>query len=324
VTVAEAIRDEVGRQGGHVVEMQRHRLLSAMVEVLAEHGLEEARVGRVCARAGVSRRTFYDLFEDRDSCLVAACDMAVEQLRGTVVSAYEREGRWRERVRSALTVLLESFDQEPDLARLCVVEALKGGPSVQERRRAVLEELTAVVDAGRLEARGGSDASRLTAESVVGGAISVIHTRLIERDPRPLVELVNPLMGMIVLPYLGLAASRKELARATPVAAGTGASARRTPSPVHDPFKDLPIRITFRTVRVLSTIADRPSASNREIAEFAGVRDQGQMSKLLRRIEKAGLIDNQSEGQARGEANAWRLTDRGRGILRAVGDSPVA
>jgi DNA-binding MarR family transcriptional regulator len=87
-----------------------------------------------------------------------------------------------------------------------------------------------------------------------------------------------------------------------------------------DPFKGLPIRLTFRTVRVLATVGGRPDASNREIGHDAGVTDQGQMSKLLARLEKAGLIENHGEGQARGEPNAWRLTPRGQGVLHAVGE----
>jgi hypothetical protein len=64
--------------------------------------------------------------------------------------------------------------------------------------------------------------------------------------------------------------------------------------------------------------------SNREIAQGAGVADQGQMSKLLRRLEKAELIANHGEGQVRGEPNAWQLTARGQGVLHAVGDGGAA
>jgi AcrR family transcriptional regulator len=319
--------------------MQRHRLLSAVVEVLAEHGLEAARVGRICARAGVSRRTFYDLFEDREACFLAAFDLAIERLGHKVVQAYEREGRWCERIRSALVTLLESLEEEPGLARLCLVETLKGGTAVLERRRSVLDTLIAAIDGGRGETKGAQPPP-LTGESTVGGAIAVIHARLVaglplatggpsigERDARPraavppstigsprMVELLNPLMSMIVLPYLGPAASRRELDRPAPVPIATS----NGHAPASDPFKDLPIRITFRTVRVLATIAAQPGASNRGVGEAAGVADQGQMSKLLRRLERSGLIENHGEGQAKGEPNAWQLTPHGHGVLHAL------
>jgi hypothetical protein len=220
-------------------------------------------------------------------------------------------------MRGALACLLEYFDEEPALAQLCVVETPKGGPAALELRRRVLDTLIAAVDEGRSEAKRATAPGPLTAESTVGGAVAVIHARLVEGHTRPLVELVNPLMSMIVHPYLGPAAAHKQLDRLVPVRAAI--SNGGTPKPERDPFKDLPIRITFRTARVLSTVAAQPGASNRDVGQAAGVADQGQMSKLLRRLEKSGLIANHGEGQAKGEPNAWELTAQGHGVLHAVG-----
>ena len=59
-------------------------------------------------------------------------------------------------------------------------------------------------------------------------------------------------------------------------------------------------------------------SSNREVSEAAGVTDQGQISKLLVRLEHLGLIANGGEGHARGEPNAWRLTPKGRDVERTI------
>jgi AcrR family transcriptional regulator/DNA-binding MarR family transcriptional regulator len=324
--------DGDGRQGAHVAEMQRRRLLSALVEVLDEHGYEGATVGRICKRAAVSRRTFYDLYDDREACFLDAFELALERFSAQVLPAYRsgggkrRASGWRERVRTALAALLEAFDAEPGLARLCLVETLKAGPAGLERRRAVAGALAVAIDGGREQAKA-ADPPPLTAESLVGGAASVIHTRLVDRgDGSSLLVLLNPLMSMIVLPYLGPAAARKELDRSVPFPSSpaNGTNSGRLTAPASDPFRGLPIRITFRTVRVLSSIGELGGRggvdpSNREIGQDAGVADQGQMSKLLRRLEKAGLIENHGQGQVRGEANAWRLTAQGRGVLHAVG-----
>jgi AcrR family transcriptional regulator len=296
--------------------MQRRRLLFAFVEVLAEDGLDGAGVGRVCKRAGVSRRTFYELFDGREACFAAVLDDAVERISDTVLRAYAHERRWRARMRAALAALLQFFDGEPALARACMIETLKAGPVVIERRRPVLEVLIAAVDQGRGEAKRGTGPAPLTAESAVGGAISVIQARLLDEHPRPLVDLVNPLMSMIVHPYLGPAAARRELDR--PISQPAAARNGHAFTHVQDPFKDLPIRITFRTARVLAAIDSQPDASNREVGDAAGVSDQGQISKLLRRLESHGLIENHGYGQPKGEPNAWRLTERGRAVQHTI------
>jgi AcrR family transcriptional regulator len=328
---------EGGREGAHVVEMQRRRLLLAMEELAGENGgLADATVGAVCKRSRVSRRTFYDLFEDRDDCFLAAFERALGQLALGVLPAYEgtvgpQEARstrkgpatpsWRERIRAGLEALLVAFDEQPQLARLCVVETLMGGPAVLARRRELLDALAAAVDEGRREARAGTSPPPLTAESVVGGVLAVIHARLLDPDHEPLAELAPALTGMIVLPYLGHAASQRELERPptprhdTKQANGAGHAAR-IPA---DPFRNMPIRVTYRTARVLAVIAAHPGASNRHVGDEAGASDQGQVSKLLKRLEQAGIIENQGPGRETGEPNAWQLTPQGQAIHAALG-----
>jgi AcrR family transcriptional regulator len=320
--------DEIGRV--HVSDIQRARMLSAMVEVTAERGAGNVSVADVVARSGVSRRTFYEIFEDREDCFLAAFDDAIEKLARVVIPAYEHEAGWREKIRAGLIALLEFLDSERDMGRLVVVETLAAGPRGLERRGQVLGEIVDVVDEGRVEARKGEAPLRLSAEGVVGAVLSVLHTRLLanpfvpEADPRmgearstDLLELVNPLMAMIVLPYLGPAASRRELERSIP----KRHDAPLRGSPV-DPLRDLEMRLTYRTVRVLMAVAANPGASNRTIGETAGMADQGQTSKLLARLQGLGLVENLGAGRARGGPNAWTLTPRGWEVHAAIATAP--
>jgi hypothetical protein len=119
-------------------------------------------------------------------------------------------------------------------------------------------------------------------------------------------------MGMIVLPYLGPAAARREFARPIPKASD---KSRRNGQ---DPLRELPMRLTYRTVRVLMAVAAHPGSSNRAVGDEAGISDQGQASKLLHRLERLGLIGNDGAGRPPGGPNAWRLTDKGREVEDAI------
>jgi AcrR family transcriptional regulator len=317
--------DGKGRQGAHVIEMQRRRLLGAVVELACDRGAQTVSVAVVCARAGVSRRTFYDLFEDRDDCLQAAFEDAVSTAREIIVQAVLRDrhdqakpgGRrasgWVHSVRAGLGALLSLLDQEPGLARLSIVDGPGFGPKALEVRARALAEAARSIDQGRAETRVGREPPPLTAEGTVGAVLSVIHTRLLQHDPHPLTQLTGPLMALIVHPYLGPAAARRELEQATVL---EPSPMRRLPA---DPFKDLPIRLTYRTALVLSSIAQSPGSSSRQVADAAGITDPGQISRLLNRLRTSGLIQDNGLGPTKGMARAWSLTERGEGVLQATG-----
>jgi DNA-binding IclR family transcriptional regulator len=79
------------------------------------------------------------------------------------------------------------------------------------------------------------------------------------------------------------------------------------------------MRLTYRTAQVLECIAGEPGISNRVVAERAGISDQGQISKLLARLERLGLLVNCGEGHAKGEPNAWTLTALGLEVAQRLG-----
>lgn len=205
-----------GPLGGGVYLSQAHRarLLDATVAVLVEDGFEGFTARTVSARAGMSSKTFYDLFSGREDCALAAFDRGAMDLAAVVVPAFESRQEWVERVRAGLTALLGELDRDRTMARFVFVVALGAGAGVIERRAAVLEVLARVIDEGRRgESRAAGELPALTAEGVVGSVVGVIYARLLRGDPPPLSELVGPLMASIVLPYLGPEAAARELAR---------------------------------------------------------------------------------------------------------------
>jgi AcrR family transcriptional regulator len=300
----------LGRE--RVSDIQRSRMLGAMVGEVAERGVGNVSVSHVVARSGVSRRTFYEIFEDREDCFLAAFDEAVGRIADVVIPAHARPGSWPAKTRAALAALLELFEDEPDIGRLVVVESLGAGVNALERRTRVLVPAVEAIDQGRAANKAGVALPGITAEIVVGGVLGVLHARLTAGERRPLIELLNPLMVMIVFPYLGRAAADRELDR--PVSPRR----RDPPRSAADPLRGLEMRLTYRTVRALLAVAKNPGSSNRTVADASGISDQGQISRLLTRLHGLGLIENAGSGPARGEPNAWTLTQRGWEVHGAI------
>ncbi|HTR88788.1 MAG TPA: TetR family transcriptional regulator [Solirubrobacteraceae bacterium] len=304
-------------------DVQRTKILEAMAALVADRGIAGASLADTLSRAGVSRRVFYELFTDRTDCLVAAFELGLERCAARMIPAYESERRWRDGIRGALAEGLRFLDDEPALGRLLVVHSLGASPELLARRVELQERLRDVIDRGRFErAARRSQPPPIAAEGVVGAVLAVIQSRLFaqEADPpdeRPAIELFGSLMSLIVLPYLGPTAAQRELRRPAPAPPWEEKGGRTvTPSS----FDDHGLRLTYRTVRVLNAIAQYPGASNREVAERADIVDQGQISKLLNRLERAGVIANVGEGTSRGAPNAWSLTPLGEHIAGQVKD----
>jgi AcrR family transcriptional regulator len=295
--------------------VQRARMLIAAVQVVGDVGYQGMSVARVCARAGVSRRTFYDFFEDRESFFLEVFEEAAARFAMVAREAALGESTWRGKVRAGLSALLLLAGDEPALGSLLVKDALSCGPVVLHARARWLETLHGIIDQGRDEAKTGRMLPPVTAEGTVGAVLAVIYMRMLDRDERPLVELLNPLMGMIVLPYLGRGVAAKELTLPVPKVSRVHRGKQQPPGLL---LAGLEMRVTYRTLRVLSAIADDPGASNREVAMAAGVHDQGQISKLLTRLENLGLINNTGLGHTKGEPNAWSLTPRGQQIEQTI------
>lgn len=303
-----------GAGRAQIADLQRARLLSAVFDVATERGGASVTVAHVVERSGVSRRTFYELFEDREDCFLAAFEQAVGFVGGRVLPAYRSEGRWRERIRVALSGFLVFLEEEPVIGRLLIVESLSGGQGTLERRRQLIVLITSAIDEGREEAKAAAPPP-LTAEGIVGGVLAVIQSRLVEADGGSLMELLNPLMSMIALPYLGATVARRELDCPAPKSRSREGNIE---SLLSDPFKDAGMRLTYRTVRVLMAIVDHPGTSNRTIGQSAGIDDQGQISKLLGRLQRIGLVSNTGLGPGQGAPNAWTLTRKGEQVVHTI------
>ena len=203
---------------------QHQRILRAMVEVVAERGYPETRVVDVIKRAGVSRKTFYEFFDDREDCFMAAYDQSLGELyRGTERAYQSAGGRpWAERVRIALESFLGMMAEHPDLAKFCIVDVLAAGPKALARRDAAIRQFTGIIDAGRAETE--RDLPAITALSIAGGINELIYSELLGGRGRELPQRLPEIIYWLTQPFLGTDAAEAERQRALATLRSDGAA----------------------------------------------------------------------------------------------------
>ncbi len=198
-----------------VTRSQRDRLLDAAVRVVAEKGYGATTVGDLTKEAGVSRTTFYELFDDKEQCFLAAYDNAVEVLVRRVTAAYELAGSWPERATAGLSALLEVLASEPALARLSLVEIGNAGPAAQRRHRAAMQRLTPLFEEGRDHAPGGRNLPANTSRMAIGGVTGLISDELLAGRAEQLPGLLSDVFFATLVPYIGPGAAAREVERLT-------------------------------------------------------------------------------------------------------------
>src|SRR5262249_11472279 len=162
-----------------VTESQRTRILKAMIEVISERGYPDTRVVDVIGVAGVSRKTFYELFASKEDCFLATYDVLLGELLGGTAKGFDsRPGAaWAERVAAGLRALLDVLAEHPDEARCAIVEVLAAGPKALARRDAALRQFTGFLDAGRTEA--SVELPGITSLSLVGGINELLYSEIL-------------------------------------------------------------------------------------------------------------------------------------------------
>jgi AcrR family transcriptional regulator len=202
-----------GRHGlprDYVVEHQRERILTAVAEVVSGTGYRDMTVESVISCAGVSRKTFYQHFDNRETAFLAAYDGFASRVLDQVRQAQAIEGGFTARVVHTIHAVLELLAAHPAETYLCVVEALAVGPAGAKRRADAMRLLvTSVHDmtCALAIARGKKPPPEITAEVVVGGVFEVIYNRVLRGEIRSLPSLLPDLVYCALLPYVGAASA---------------------------------------------------------------------------------------------------------------------
>jgi AcrR family transcriptional regulator len=185
-----------------IVENQRARLVSGMIETVAELGYGKATIANVIAAAKVSRKTFYESFANREDCYRAAYEATFEFLRERV-AAGSATREWPDSVRDGLSALLESLGAHPDLASFFLISPASVGDEISERHHAAIRELVEVLLA-KIPAEKGTDAAtEIRTEAFAGGLSRLAAMRVSAGEASELPALLPDLVELFLRPYLG-------------------------------------------------------------------------------------------------------------------------
>jgi AcrR family transcriptional regulator len=200
VESAKAPADE--RPHGALAATQRERILAATERLVAEKGAPATTIEAIVKEAGVSSVTFYEHFPDKEECFVAAFDRAVGEARAGLRDAVSDELPWADQVREGLRALLGAIAADPARARMCLVEAQRGGPRLRARYEAALDDAVPKLREGRALDAGAGELSDTLEEATAGGLAWLLRERL-ELGGGDVEDLLPRMAEIVLAPYLG-------------------------------------------------------------------------------------------------------------------------
>lgn len=187
-----------------VVASQRGRLIDAMAQVVAEKGYAATTVADVVERAGVSRRTFYEQFSDKEACFLAAYDVGLAVVAGRIKEAVEVNptAGWQQQARAGVEAFLGLLASEPAFARALQLEILTAGPVALERRAGMLAMFSAVWRGVHERARAEEPELRALPDEafavMTAGLEELIRDCIRTRGTDALPELAEPILRAVV------------------------------------------------------------------------------------------------------------------------------
>jgi AcrR family transcriptional regulator len=202
-----------GLSRAEVAESQRTRLMAALTELMADRGYAGLRIGDLVARAGVSRAAFYEHFEDKEACLLAAYDTFAEAVVSAITRGMDPNQPWSAFVDATLGGYVEVLERDPTAARAFIVEMDAAGPAARRRRRAALHAFAALLAQRHAQIRARDESlSELPAVAYVALAFAVrevAHEALLDDEGRSFRERAPGLAVMINAAVLGAAEAQR-------------------------------------------------------------------------------------------------------------------
>jgi AcrR family transcriptional regulator len=181
----------------------RERVLDAMIATASYRGYDRTTVERVLQTARVPAALFDEHFADKEDCFLQALDALLARIESRVAEAVESRAPWPERVRAGLGALLSALAEDPDGARVLLVECLSAGPAANERHFALMRRFLPLLEEGRFHCADPDYLPSCISEAMVGGIVSVLHHRALADRTGELPRLCGELAYFALLPYMG-------------------------------------------------------------------------------------------------------------------------
>lgn len=192
-----------GLSRGQILESQRERLLAAIAQEVAVKGYRGTTITDVVKLASVSTRDFYEHFDGKEACFLAAFEAVRDHLEGVVRAAVVSEEEWPQQMIAALAAALEFFAAEPDLARLTLVEPVSATPAIAIRFREAVLGCVPALARGRDELEDDEALPPSTEDSLLGGCISLATRSILAGETEQLPGLLPSMVEFTLAPYLG-------------------------------------------------------------------------------------------------------------------------
>lgn len=183
---------------------QRERLLAAVAEVAAEHGYNKSTIAQITAAASVSRRTFYEHFDGKEACFIAAFDAVDDYLVRRLAERIAGHSEWPDQVAATLVEVLRFFASRPILARLCLVESVAVGEGMASRRERTVGRLVELLRLGREQRSGGRQPGEGIEEALAGGIITLISRRVVAGEADQLEGFAPGIVEFALAPFVGI------------------------------------------------------------------------------------------------------------------------
>jgi len=192
-----------------VAAHQRERLFAATVDLVAKRGYRNTSIDHIVKSARVGYVAFYDLFEGKEDCFLAAFDRIVDEAAAELSEAVSGEEEWPQQVSAGIGCLIDRIVADPKRARVALIEVQTAGPAAYSRYERVIDRAIPKLREGRALSDEAAQLSQTLEEAVLGGVIWIVHQQLVRGELGDVEELLGQSIQIVLSPYTGDAEAKK-------------------------------------------------------------------------------------------------------------------